>query len=129
MGGRRARRLWWLSGRSDRMGADHPSMSGATFSARLALLALSLAAAIPAFAQAPPPKCVATVDGCSITAPRELSAVSDNFEVLLGTAKAARERGELAKALADLDRAVTLRPQSALAHYLRGLTLADRGEL
>lgn len=104
-------------------------MSGAVFSARLALLALSLAAAIPAVAQMPPPpKCVASIDGCSVVAPRELSAI-ENFDAFLKGAQQARERGDHAKALNDLDEAVKRRPQSALAHYLGGLTLGDRGDL
>ncbi|HYC63996.1 MAG TPA: tetratricopeptide repeat protein [Reyranellaceae bacterium] len=72
---------------------------------------------------------MAALDGCSLAIPRELSTTSDIFDALLSGAKAARERGDLAKALTDLDEAVKRRPQSALAHYLRGLTLGDRGEL
>lgn len=71
---------------------------------------------------------MATVDGCSVAVPRELSAI-EHFDAFLKGAQSARERGDHAKALNDLDEAVKRRPQSALAHYLRGLTLADRGEL
>lgn len=100
------------------------------FSARFAQMASiwALALAIPAAAQPTPPRCVTTIDGCSVAVPRELGAV-ESFDAYLKGAQTARERGDHAKALSELDEAVKRRPQSALAHYLRGLTLADRGEL
>jgi tetratricopeptide (TPR) repeat protein len=53
----------------------------------------------------------------------------DSFDPLLKSAEAARQRGDFNRALADLDEAVKRRPQSALAHHLRGQVLADKGEL
>jgi tetratricopeptide (TPR) repeat protein len=111
------------------MGAGKSHMSGAGFFARLALIALSVTGVIPAIAQhVAPPKCVASIDGC-LAAPNEVSIATDNFDSAMRSGQSARENGNLAKALADFDEAVKRRPQSPLAHYFRGLTLADRGEL
>lgn len=101
-------------------------MSSTGILSRFASIAVLVALATPGVAQTAP-KCAA--DGCSVVAPRELSAASDTFDTLLKSAQGWRDKSDPGRALADLDQAIKHRPQSALAHYLRGMVLADRGNL